>query len=198
MMIEVYMSLFVGDGESPNADLKAKAGYVPGPTSMECSDCGDRYLGLGGASRRCLDCALVEIIDNWCIVHAAKEPRHRDALGYTGRGAPKENPEYLIARRGNELMLNLVDMAKVSPEFTDPIFTAAHDFMREALADGKQVLIHCNEGKSRAPTIAMLYLMDRNLPFDEAMEKFREIYPAYDPGAGMLEYARNAWSERAA
>lgn len=25
----------------------------------------------------------------------------------------------------------------------------------------------------------------------------REIYPAYDPGAGMLEYARNAWtSER--
>jgi hypothetical protein len=25
----------------------------------------------------------------WCIVHACKEPYHRQALGYTGRAAPK-------------------------------------------------------------------------------------------------------------
>jgi len=45
----------------------------------------------------------------WCVVHACKDPYHRQALGYTGRAAPKEHPEYLIARRDNQLILNLVD-----------------------------------------------------------------------------------------
>ena len=34
---------------------------------------------------------------------------HRQALGYRSRGAPKDHPEYLVARRGNRLILNIVD-----------------------------------------------------------------------------------------
>ena len=34
---------------------------------------------------------------------------HRDALGYSGKAAPKGHPEYLLARRENRLILNLVD-----------------------------------------------------------------------------------------
>jgi hypothetical protein len=45
----------------------------------------------------------------WRVVHACKEPYHRRALGYSGRAAPKTHPEYLIARRGDRLILNLVD-----------------------------------------------------------------------------------------
>ena len=45
----------------------------------------------------------------WMVVHACKEPYHRQELGYTSQGAPKNHPEYLIARRGNRLILNLVD-----------------------------------------------------------------------------------------
>ncbi len=51
----------------------------------------------------------VRFLEGWAVVHACKEPYHRDALGYTGRGAPKDHPEYLIARRDEGLILNLVD-----------------------------------------------------------------------------------------
>ena len=32
----------------------------------------------------------------WAVVHACKEPYHRQALGYRSQGAPKGHPEYLI------------------------------------------------------------------------------------------------------
>jgi len=60
--------------------------------------------------------------DGWAVVHACKEPYHRQALGYTGRAAPKTHPEYLIAWRGNRLILNLVDVdnpAYISKEIID-------------------------------------------------------------------------------
>ena len=46
---------------------------------------------------------------DWNIIHACKEPYHRRLLGYSGRGAPKNHPEYYRAERGNRLFLNLVD-----------------------------------------------------------------------------------------
>jgi len=47
--------------------------------------------------------------DNWSVVHACKEPYHRRALGYSGRSVSPSHPEYLIAVRGNRLILNLID-----------------------------------------------------------------------------------------
>lgn len=77
--------------------------------------------------------------DGWAVVHACKEPYHRDALGYTGRGAPQDHPEYLVARRGNRLMLNIVDAN--NPAFFDKtMIDAALDFIDEALEEGTQVL----------------------------------------------------------
>ena len=46
---------------------------------------------------------------DWVTVHACKYPYHQRELGYTGRAAPKNHPEYLIARRDRRLILNLVD-----------------------------------------------------------------------------------------
>ncbi len=51
----------------------------------------------------------VKGMPGWMVVHACKEPYHRQLLGYKGRGAPKDHPEYLLARRGDRLYLNLVD-----------------------------------------------------------------------------------------
>jgi len=58
---------------------------------------------------------------NWAVVHACKEPYHRQALGYKGRGAPKNHPEYLLAKRENEnkIILNLVDVD--NPDWINPI-----------------------------------------------------------------------------
>ena len=63
----------------------------------------------------------------WYVVHACKEPYHRQALGYSGRGAPKTHPEYLIAVRPGQLILNLVDVdnvAYIPPEIIDAAVTA--------------------------------------------------------------------------
>jgi predicted protein tyrosine phosphatase len=133
-------------------------------------------------------------IDHWAIVHAAKEPYHREVLGYTGRAAPKDHPEYLIARRDNRLILNLVDTPDpkyVSREIVD----AAVQFIGEHHGQGRNVLCHCNQGRSRSPTIMMLYLASQ-LPagFDEAEEFMRESYPAYEPANGMREFAREHWA----
>ena len=41
---------------------------------------------------------------DWYVIHACKEPFHRQALGYSGRAASKDHPEYLIARREGRLI----------------------------------------------------------------------------------------------
>jgi hypothetical protein len=60
--------------------------------------------------------------DGWNVIHACKEPYHRQALSYSGRGAPKDHPEYLMAKRENRLILNLVDVenpAYIAKEIMD-------------------------------------------------------------------------------
>ena len=132
--------------------------------------------------------------DGWRVIHACKEPYHRQALGYAGRGAPKQHPEYLIALRGNRLILNLVDAPDPS-YIPREIIEAALDFIHEGLQADSQVLVHCNEGFSRAPSIVFLYLISktRHLPaesLDVALKAFSVMYPPYSPAAGMFGFVR--------
>lgn len=127
------------------------------------------------------------------IVHACKEPHHRAALGYTGRAAPKDHDEYLFAYRDGCIILNLVDVADpayVRAELVD----AALAFIAAKRGEGQGVLVHCNQGRSRSPTIAML-AMARDLPadFEEAEDLFRKLYPDYQPANGMREFALSNW-----
>jgi hypothetical protein len=97
--------------------------------------------------------------NSWAVVHACKEPYHRQALGYSGRGAPKGHPEYLIAKRGTRLILNMVD-ADNPAYIPKEIIDAALQFIHEQLASGKKVLVHCNQGASRSAPL----LPARNRP----------------------------------
>lgn len=138
--------------------------------------------------------AVVRHRSDWRVVHACKEPYHRQALGYNGRAAPKTHPEYLIARRGHRLILNLVDApdpAYIPKEIVD----AAIVFIHQSLGNGTSILVHCNEGFSRAPSIAFLYLLaytDRLLKdsVDEALQAFRGMYPPFAPAAGVAGFIR--------
>jgi predicted protein tyrosine phosphatase len=132
----------------------------------------------------------------WRVVHACKEPYHRQTLGYTGRAAPKSHPEYLMARRGDRLILNLVDAD--DPRFFAPvIFDTAVAFVNEGLAAGQKVLVHCNQGESRGPGLAMLYLgsstgtLQRD--FELAETTFRVLYPPYRPSPGMRAFLAQQW-----
>jgi hypothetical protein len=135
--------------------------------------------------------------DGWAIVHACKEPYHRQALGYRGRGAPKDHPEYLVARRDHRLILNIVD-ANDPAFFAPEMINAALDFIEEALTEGRKVLVHCNEGRSRSPAIALLYMASclNALPtasLQAAEQEFRILYPSYAPKPGIRGYLTQHW-----
>lgn len=151
------------------------------------------------------DSGIGIVSPGWFVITAAKEPWHREALGYKTQGAPKDHAEYLIAQRESRLILNLVDAP--DPAYVrEEIITAALDAIDSALANGDKVLLHCNQGQSRAPTIALLWLRFhckdtmpflRRLTFEQAVEAMRERYPSYEPGGGMLGYAMTAWDAAA-
>lgn len=70
----------------------------------------------------------------WFFIHACKEPYHRNALGYLGRGAPKDHAEYLIAHREGRLILNLVDTPDVKyidPSIIDAAIETIHQHIQE-------------------------------------------------------------------
>ena len=88
----------------------------------------------------------------WAVVHACKEPYHRQALGYRGRRPPEGHHESLVARRGNRLILNMVD-AKDPELFSKEMIDVALGFIDEALYKGLKVLVHCDRGESRSPSV---------------------------------------------
>lgn len=143
---------------------------------------------------------LVKNNNAWFAISAAKEPWHREALGYTGRGAPKEHPEYLAAYRPRHMIMNLVDPndAKWIPK---ELVDAAVDEIAGRLDDGFEVLVHCNKGESRAPTIALLYLLTQGHEAflscengDEIIDTFRqEFYEDYAPSEGFTQFVQNNW-----
>lgn len=132
----------------------------------------------------------------WSVIHVCKEPYHRKLLGYTGRGAPKEHPEYQLAKRECRLYLNVVDTP--DPKFfSQGVFTAALAFIHAELARGQNVLIHCNQGESRGPGLTLLYMaIAKLLPagsLKEAEEAFKKLYPPYKPGTGVRGFLEQNW-----
>lgn len=137
----------------------------------------------------------------WAVVHACKEPYHRQALGYSGRGAPKNHPEYLMAyREPKRLMLNLVD-ADDYRYIGNELIEAAIEFIEKNLSEGLKVLVHCNQGESRGPSIGLIYLLKNKkiavANFDSAIQQYRKMYPKYNPAKGMLDYLKVYWDKYA-
>ena len=133
---------------------------------------------------------------DWRVVHACKEPYHRNALGYTGRGAPQDSPYYLfLYDKNGHLILNMVDTN--SPEFfNDSMINEAVRYCIEGLKNHQRVLIHCNQGESRAPSLALLVLRRIGFykdAFDDAVNSFENKYPLYNPKHGILLYVKNHW-----
>ncbi|MCD8408535.1 dual specificity protein phosphatase family protein [Tenacibaculum dicentrarchi] len=133
---------------------------------------------------------------NFCFVQACKEPCHRNAVGYSGRSVVKTHPEYLIAYRENRLVLNMVD-TPTGKYFDKSLFNASIEFIEKNLNLNKKVLIHCNQGMSRSPSIGLLYLAMKekinNTSFSIAKEGFLKIYPDYNP-SGVQEFLIDNWN----
>lgn len=120
---------------------------------------------------------------------------HRAILKYDSQAAPKGS-NYLSAEKGRVLALNFIDTD--SPDFVPgKMVDEGLAFVSEHLSDSK-VLVACNRGLSRAPTIALLWLYANDkLPatYHAALSAFRKLYPKYDPMLGLEVFARRKIQE---
>lgn len=145
------------------------------------------------------DCITTKESEKWTVVHACKHPCHQNAVGYSG-SLSRSHPNYLIYEKGQDLYLNMVDMdRKQEHEFMEPIVSSTLDFVEDHINSNK-VLIHCNEGESRSPALAMLYLAKRENAirkdtYAEAKQDFKELYPRFNPSRGIDLYLEDYWQQ---
>jgi len=130
------------------------------------------------------------------VVHACKTPCHQRAVGYAG-SLPNTHQHYLVMRRSFDLFLNMIDPPL--PLFKLPLFTEFLLFAAEHWDVGRPLAIHCNQGESRAPSLALVFLAKhlRVLPDDSfagAADAFRIRYPAYRPGVGIQRFLADNWT----
>lgn len=141
------------------------------------------------------DCRVGD--DECAVVHACKSPCHQKAVGYRG-SLSRDHPHYLVLEQGTDLDLNLVDPP--IPLFMAPSFTSFLAFARVQLEEGRKILIHCNQGESRAPSLALLLLAKlvdsvSNESYGAAKAEFEALFIGYNPGMGIQKYLADHWSE---
>jgi hypothetical protein len=130
---------------------------------------------------------------DWHILRCCKDGvgGHRETIGYQERSAPK-GPTYLFVERPRKLILNLVDTD--DPSYIPPaLVDKSLLYITDSLRVGK-LLIACNRGESRAPSLAFLWLyLNGKLPaeYHKALRMFRTLYPAYSPANGIRQYVKD-------
>ena len=131
--------------------------------------------------------------NSFVFVQACKNPCHQKAVGYEGE-LPKDNPEYISALRSNGIAINMID--SISPlHFSYQQFDDALAFINSNTE--KKILIHCNQGVSRSPSIALLHLAKKgkikNNSYQSAKSDFESIYPNYRPNDGIKGFLTMHW-----
>jgi len=131
--------------------------------------------------------------EEWALVHACKDPCHRKYVGYAGH-LSKGHPEYLAAEKDENLYMNIIDPPL--PLFQKESFSLFFDFIDRHL-HRKPVVIHCNKGESRAPSLALLVMAKRlkmipDAGYVTARFAFQEKCD-YKPGAGISRFLEENW-----
>lgn len=130
------------------------------------------------------------------VIHACKSPCHQQAVGYRG-SLPASHHNYLVLQREHDLYLNIIDPPV--PLFKAETFGQFMSFARSKYDSGVSLLIHCNQGESRAPSLALLLLAKHigtlpNSSYENARFAFQHLYPTYQPGAGIQRFLTDNWS----
>ena len=137
---------------------------------------------------------------DWAFIHAT-QTIHYKIFGWdrTINKPDKNHPNYIYYENYNHVSLNWVDGAAYLYNWSGvETFIKVLDFIDKWIQK-KDILINCDQGQSRSPTIGLLYLAKRakiisNDSFISAKKEFIEIYPYYSPG-GIGEYVQKNWNE---
>ncbi|MDY6862946.1 MAG: hypothetical protein SV062_08155 [Thermodesulfobacteriota bacterium] len=131
------------------------------------------------------------------IIHACKYPcYHRITRGIKYE---TDSPEYLFVEYPHDLYLNIIDPDK--PLFMKGTFDVFLYFMDEKWGkERNNIIIHCNEGVSRAPSLGLLFLAKNlkaisNDSYDAAREDFFKIFPEYMPKNGIVQFLTKNWGD---
>ena len=148
------------------------------------------YVGTKADSRLRSDPA-------WAVVNTAKTV-HVEAKGWSN-APPRDHPDYLAFEDGQFISFNWVDGASRMYDWSGPAaFVRALDFI-DKWYESKNILINCDLGQSRSPTVALLYLAKRLhlIPadsFTNSMAAFQLLYPSYAP-SGIAQFVSAHWNE---
>ena len=139
------------------------------------------------------DCSTVG--SDFAVIHACKTC-HQKGVGYRGNLSSLHS-NYLVYENHNNLFLNIVDMDReLLSKYTHPIMKSALNFIRDHIKTEK-ILVHCNQGQSRSPSIGLVYLAQNgnisSNSYINAKEEFVKIYPEYLPGKGLELYLHKNW-----
>lgn len=136
--------------------------------------------------------------ENWSFLRCCKygPGGHQRTLDYHTLAAP-EGSEHFVVKRGHLMALNMLDLD--DPHYVDPdmIFTGL-EFVKQELEAGREVLISCNAGLSRGPTVGLMFLRyigDLPHAYLHSVRLFYHIYRQYRPSQGIEQFARNVWSQ---
>jgi len=137
---------------------------------------------------------------DWAFVHAT-QTIHYKIFGWnrTTNKPNRKQPNYIFYEENNLISLNWVDGAAHLYNWSGvETFNKVLDFI-EKWNRQRKILIHCDQGQSRSPTLGLLYLAKRlksipNDSFGDAKNEFMKIYPNYLPG-GIGDYVAQNWNE---
>lgn len=146
-------------------------------------------------------CKIILTFDeNVSYLLCAKNPFHKNVVGYENK-CSKDHQEYLVAYRpeNNVMALNMVDAPKVE-FFSDKMIYPAIEFIGKELENHRNVVVICNKGESRSPTMCLMYMMknnvfDKNLSHSEVFSEFSKLARNWNPRLGILQYCVSYWDK---
>ena len=130
--------------------------------------------------------------EEWYLVNVANT-LHLKLHGWPHR-ADKTSPYYVIHETSKWISVNWVHSP--NPQLFNfqnngvNIVKQVLAFIQKRHEENKKILVTCDQGLSRSPSIALLYLarISQTIPattFFEAYNEFVKIYPLYQPGEGI-------------
>jgi hypothetical protein len=135
---------------------------------------------------------------DWKKIFAANN-FHYQMHGWTRGGRYQNHPYYVIHEEADFISLNWVDgpanyfdYQGKGVEIVQRVLTFIDNNLPES-----QIIIACNQGKSRSPSLALVYLAKRlhviaDTSYEDARRDFLQKYPRYEP-SGIADFLSQKW-----
>ncbi len=125
---------------------------------------------------------------------------HYRAHRWSSGSKYQTNPCYVLCKENLKVLsVNWVDGPAAYFDYRGQGVATFNEVLRFIKRCEGNVLIVCDQGMSRSPSMALLYLskVTQELPhedFSAARREFKKLYPRYQPGSGITEFITKHWT----